>query len=132
MDLVKSYVVLEPDNAALRVETDDLFWPDLMSGDPKGDAARAVAATKGRLMGVFPQTADWPHWERHPDGDEVLVLLSGRMTLILDEEAGERRIELDAGGLCIVPKGIWHRALVPEPSTLLAVTPGQGTEHRPA
>lgn len=131
MDLRKTYLVLEPDNSAMTVPVDERFWPDLMSGRPTSDGARLVANTRGRLMGAFEQKADWPHWERHPGGDEVLVLLEGRMTLILDEDDGERRVDLPTGGACVVPRGVWHRGLVREPGLLLAVTPGQGTEHRP-
>ena len=39
--------------------------------------ASRVAAASGRfrlawLVGVYPMTADWDHWERHPNGHEVL------------------------------------------------------------
>jgi len=31
----------------------------------------------------------------------------------------------------VVPQGVWHRAEVKKPGTLLFITPGAGTEHRP-
>ena len=82
-------------------------------------------------MGASPQTKDWDHWERHPAGEEILTLLSGEMELILDMEAGEQRAVLKAGETFIVPRGIWHRALVKEAGRLMFVTAGAGTEHRP-
>lgn len=85
----------------------------------------------GTLVAAYRSTEDWPHWEMHPQGEEVLVLLDGRMTLILDEPGGERRVEMAPGATCIVPKGVWHRALVPEPSRFLGITYGAGTQHRP-
>jgi mannose-6-phosphate isomerase-like protein (cupin superfamily) len=85
----------------------------------------------GTLVAAYQSTGDWPHWEMHPEGEEVLVLLDGRMTLILDEAGGERRVEMAPGATCIVPKGVWHRALVPEPSRFLGITYGAGTQHRP-
>ena len=42
-------------------------------------------------------------WEMHPDGDEVLTLLSGQCDIILDEEGGERTIRLMPGKSAIVP-----------------------------
>jgi mannose-6-phosphate isomerase-like protein (cupin superfamily) len=85
----------------------------------------------GTLVAGFVSTDDWPHWEMHPAGEEVLVLLEGRMTLILDEPGGERRVEMYPGSTCIVPRGVWHRALVPQVSRFLGLTYGAGTTHRP-
>ena len=85
----------------------------------------------GTLVAGFVSTEDWPHWEMHPEGEEVLVLVEGRMTLILDEPAGERRVEMTPGATCIVPRGVYHRALVPTLSRFIGVTYGAGTTHRP-
>jgi mannose-6-phosphate isomerase-like protein (cupin superfamily) len=85
----------------------------------------------GTLVAGFVSTEDWPHWEMHPAGEEVIVLLEGRMTMILDEPAGERRVEMTPGSTCIVPRGVWHRALVPQASRFLGLTYGAGTTHRP-
>ena len=85
----------------------------------------------GTLVSASVSTADWPHWEMHPAGEEVLVLVDGRMTLILDAPGGERRVEMTPGSTCIVPRGVWHRALVPETSRFLGITYGAGTQHRP-
>lgn len=43
---------------------------------------------------------------------------------------GEQRTVVKAGETFIVPRGIWHRALVQKPGRLMFVTPGAGTEHR--
>lgn len=70
-------------------------------------------------------------WEMHPDGDEVLTLLSGRFDVILDEAGAERVIALTRGKSAIVPQGVWHRMVIHEPGELLFLTPGDTTEHRP-
>jgi mannose-6-phosphate isomerase-like protein (cupin superfamily) len=85
----------------------------------------------GTLVSAYVSAEDWSQWEMHPEGEEVLVLLDGRMTMILDEPGRERRVEMAPGATCIVPRGVWHRALVPEPSRFLAITYGAGTRHRP-
>jgi mannose-6-phosphate isomerase-like protein (cupin superfamily) len=61
----------------------------------------------------------------------VLFLISGELEMILEMDGGERRIPLKAGEAFIVPRGIWHRALVREPGQLIGITRGWGTEHRP-
>lgn len=89
------------------------------------------ASLLGTLVTTFESQADWPHWEMHPEGEEVLILLDGRMTLILDEPDGDRMVEMATGSIFIVPRGVWHRALVPGPCRLLGITYGAGTTHRP-
>jgi mannose-6-phosphate isomerase-like protein (cupin superfamily) len=73
----------------------------------------------------------WTTWERHPAGEEVVVLLSGRMDLIQRSDGAERRIHLIPGQAVVNPTGVWHTADVHEPGDALFITPGQGTEHEP-
>jgi mannose-6-phosphate isomerase-like protein (cupin superfamily) len=75
--------------------------------------------------------ADWRQYEMHPAGDEVVVLLSGAVTFVLEEAAGERRVALKPHQACVVPRGVWHRAIVDEPGAALFITRGAGTQHRP-
>ena len=70
-------------------------------------------------------------WEMHPDGDEVLTLLSGQFDIVLDEGGVERTIALTPGQGALVPRGVWHRMVIKVPGELLFLTPGDTTEHRP-
>jgi uncharacterized cupin superfamily protein len=71
---------------------------------------------------------DWTTWEMHPVGDEVLYLISGRVELLLLENDIERVVGLDKPGTStIVPKGTWHTARIFETTTILFITPGEGT-----
>ena len=88
-------------------------------------------STAALLVCVTPQTATWTTWERHPSGDEVVVLLSGRVDLVQDLDGVEHVISLRPGLAAINPRGVWHRSVVFEPGDALFVTPGAGTEHRP-
>jgi mannose-6-phosphate isomerase-like protein (cupin superfamily) len=67
--------------------------------------------------------------EMHPHGDELL--LSGALDVILDLPEGERTVPLTAGGTCLVPRGVWHRLSLHQPSDLVFVTPPDGTQMRP-
>lgn len=117
-----TYIHLKPDDGARAMEGGDRFWATIQDRSDLDE---------GRVMGVTVQGKDWDHWERHPAGEEILTLLSGGMELILDLPGGEQRVVLTAGETFIVPRGIWHRALVKEAGRLMFVTPGAGTEHRP-
>jgi quercetin dioxygenase-like cupin family protein len=71
-----------------------------------------------------------PHdGEMHPDGDELVILLSGRAKLLADSM--EAPLELGPGDACIIPKGEWHRFDFSEPIRLIYITPGPNGEHRP-
>jgi mannose-6-phosphate isomerase-like protein (cupin superfamily) len=69
----------------------------------------------------------------HPKGDEIVCLLSGSVTFILERESGPQTIELvESGSYVIVPKGTWHTAKARGPCRMLFITAGEGTEHREA
>ena len=72
-----------------------------------------------------------PHGgEIHPDGDEVLYLISGRVNVVfLDSD--EKDIEVRLGDGLVVPKGVWHRVDIIEPSQIVYLTPGPNNRFRP-
>lgn len=120
-DLREHFIDLEDGGAARTLKVGPEFWPNLMSGQ----------VNVGRLMGVLDIASDPQHWEMHPEGEEILVLLSGAMDLHL-EEGGETRCAALAPGMTyLVPRGTWHRFTVREPSQLLFATAGAGTQTRP-
>lgn len=74
---------------------------------------------------------DWPSWEIHPNGDEVVILLSGEVTMVLALAEGEQAISLEEqGSYVIVPANIWHTARTNSGAKLLFITPGEGTQHK--
>lgn len=86
----------------------------------------------GFMIGAPRMTRDAPHGgEMHPDGDEVLFLISGRIDVILEEDGAEVVVEVAPGQAFVVPRGVWHRVSIREPSQLLYITPGPGGEWRP-
>lgn len=95
------------------------------------DRMAAPDGIEGRLVMLGDLTESWDGWERHPAGQEVVVVLRGRADLIQEIDGEHRRIELTAGQAVINPPGVWHTADVHEPGQALYITPGAGTEHRP-
>ena len=86
---------------------------------------------EGRLVCLMSQEATWDSWERHPAGEEVVILLSGRVDLIQEIDGEERVVPLGPGQAVVNPPGVWHTARVHEPGQALFITPGRGTEARP-
>ena len=123
-DLLTTYVVIGPDQGATGVDVTPTIWEDL---------DRRFDNFKGHLLvAKFDFEADWPSWEIHPAGDEIVVLLSGYADMVLDR-GGSHQVSALAqpGSFIIVPKGTWHTARISTPTSMLFVTPGQGTENKP-
>lgn len=123
-DLAKTYIVMGPNLTATAVDVAPTIWQDL---------GRSFGDFRGHLLvAKFDFDADWPSWEMHPAGDEIVVLLSGRADIILEQAGGHQIKSLaQAGSFVIVPKGSWHTGRIAVPTSLMFVTPGEGTEHRP-
>ena len=103
-----------------------------MSGNPTDPGIRQLIGSEhGRLLSALSMGADWKNWEMHPAGDEMLFMLEGKATFVLDLSDGLKEVALNPGRLLVIPKGVWHTAKVSEPARLLAITTGQGTQHRP-
>jgi mannose-6-phosphate isomerase-like protein (cupin superfamily) len=95
---------------------------------PGGPPARIDGFTVGAPM----LTSDAPHdGEVHPDGDELLYMVSGSVAVRLELSEGDRTVQLDAGDALVVPKGVWHRVTLREPGQLIHITPGPRGDHRP-
>ncbi len=121
--LNETYAQLLP-NGDSKVWDAKTFWEGVQSGEI-GDS------DFGHLVATFDYDSDWPSWEMHPAGDELVCVLKGEFELVLEFKDGEKKLRLKEGETAIVPKGVWHRALVQSPARALHFTPGEGTIHRP-
>lgn len=98
------------------------------------DYANRTAAdgAEGRLVAMHSSTEDWSSWERHPAGEEVVVCVSGAITLHQELADGSTStVNLGPGEYAINPPGAWHTADVAAEATCLFITVGLGTENRP-
>lgn len=95
-----------------------------------GDRHDADGPT-GMLVSQFTFTENWDSWEMHPVGDEVVLCLSGEITLHRKHGDGATdSVTLTAGRYAINPPGCWHTADIAAAATCLFMTTGRGTEHR--
>ena len=121
-DPAATYLYLADGGAVERLDLDDSFWEDLTSGKLDLDQGRLVMATE--------MTRHMEHWEMHPDGEEVLLCMSGAFDVIIEGDLGEPA-RLDATHpATIIPRGVWHRINVVEDGRLMFITYGRGTEHK--
>lgn len=95
-------------------------------------ARYAGDGAEGRLVSLYRFTESWDSWEMHPKGDEIVVCLSGAMTLHRELADGTTEtVTLGEGDYSINPPGSWHTADVEGKATALFITAGEGTQHRP-
>lgn len=113
------FAQLTLDGSCLPVEVDAAFW-----------AHGVEALPPGRLVSLIESDTDWPSWERHPNGEELILQLSGELILILEVDGALIERRLIAGDFTIVPLGVWHTANVPRAGKASFITPGDGTEGR--
>lgn len=124
IDPRRTYVHLAQSGVATELPGGDAFW-----ALPEAEIERFGG---GWLIAEFEFDRDWPNWEMHPQADEIVYLLSGAVEVLLEEAGGVRTIALSGSGAIVVPRGVWHTARVLEPSRMLHVTRGAGTELRAA
>ena len=87
-------------------------------------------SVKGFTVGLAEMTMAPPHnGERHPDGDELLIVLSGKIKLIIDASEPTTAL-VNTGEAVIVPKDTWHRIEVLAPTKLIYMTPGPRNDYR--
>ena len=115
VDLTKSFLALGRDGKAIVLAA---------TGPPP--------RVDGFTIGAARMRRNPPHaGEVHPDGDEILYLISGGVDVILEEADGDRTVSVKPGQAVVVPQGVWHRVELREPSHPLFITPGPGGAHRP-
>ena len=123
-NFANTHARLKSDGSAQALPAGESFWQDLTSGKFGSFENEFLVTTQS-----FAQ--NWPVWEMHPNGEEVIILLTGNVDLVLEKKTGNKIVHLQQqGDWLMVPKGQWHTAHVNAPSTVLFITAGEGSLHR--
>jgi mannose-6-phosphate isomerase-like protein (cupin superfamily) len=123
--IFNTYLHVQDGGRTEPIAVSESFWQEVAQGNRPD-------LNQGRLMSALTFSQPWPTWERHPAGEELVLLLAGTATIVLEESSGARSVLLDqVGAYVLVPTGVWHTAQTTVATTLLFLTPGAGTEHRP-
>jgi mannose-6-phosphate isomerase-like protein (cupin superfamily) len=120
-ELERTYLFLDGSGAVERAPGGPRFWANIHNLAVAGDTMVIVSEGAG----------DWPRWEMHPKGDEILVILEGSPRFFLEHADGAlESIATGPGSTLVIPKGAWHRAEGPPGDKILFITYGPGTTHR--
>jgi mannose-6-phosphate isomerase-like protein (cupin superfamily) len=122
-DIKKTFVHLRDDGGAEKIPLTPAFW--------RGDAGKF-----NRVIGLFEfkssRDLHASMQEMHPEGDEVLLLLSGSIDVVVETGGEEDSTALEAGQFAIVPRGAWHRLVMRKPGQLVFINSRIGMQSRPA
>ncbi|MFF9143675.1 cupin domain-containing protein [Streptomyces sp. NPDC014861] len=94
-------------------------------------AAVAADGADGRMVMIFDGEGPGDHWESHPAGDELVVCLSGSVTVVRAVDGRLEHVPLGPGEATVNPAGAWHAVDMEGPASILSVTATLGTDHRP-
>jgi len=125
-ELASHYLRLKPDSSIEVLTGGDEFWKQLMQGE-LGDFRHEYLVVTTTFCG------DWPSWENHVNGDEIVFLLSGKVEFLLEHDEDITSVIIDKPGHYVfVPRNTWHTAKTSVDTTMLFITAGDGTQLRPA
>jgi len=86
---------------------------------------------EGRLVTMSTFTQPWDVWEMHPKGTELVIVTDGVMTIHQEKDGQVITTDLAIGDVAINQPGVWHTVDAEAPVTVVFITAGAGTEHRP-
>lgn len=84
---------------------------------------RIIGETNGQLVKIAKARGEFV-WHSHDNEDELFLVIKGRLVI----EFREHRVELGPGEMCIVPKGVEHKPMADEETSILLIEPAS-TEH---
>src|SRR3954464_163603 len=103
-DLSATHVHLGLGSSAIPIR--DFKWtPEFLA---RYGADHESDGDEGRLVMMGSGDSSWTTWERHPAGEELVVVVSGLMTLVQELDGEEHRIDLREGQAAINPRNVWH------------------------
>jgi len=121
---MKSSLKFDPSDTAIGIDRNLVASGVAEQGDPP-------VPVDGMTFGVASMSQNAPHGgEMHPDGDEVLYLISGSARVVFTDDP-LADIEMKPGDGLVVPKGLWHRVDILEPCQIVYLTPGPNNQFRP-
>jgi len=95
-----------------RGQASTFLVPDFSSATRREGVLAWDPGVAGVLGGLVLQASDGGHaGERHLEGDELIVAISGTLTVMLLDDHGnvQESISLQENEATLIPCGVWHR-----------------------
>jgi mannose-6-phosphate isomerase-like protein (cupin superfamily) len=86
----------------------DVVTLKTLASDSELNKRDSVLATIGEVNVCVSRFSQHPKWEIHPNAEEVLVGISGKLSLVLLDGAQPKMIVLRSGDVAVIPRNTWH------------------------
>jgi len=96
---------------------------DAIGGLDEIEFKQLATFNRGSVGVYWAQTGLSP-WERHPEDDELLYVIEGRVTVEILTEADRIEVPIAEGSVFVVPRNHWHRHKLDGVVKEMYVTPG--------
>jgi mannose-6-phosphate isomerase-like protein (cupin superfamily) len=127
LDFLKTFAQLDAAGTVQPCPVTRAFWEGSVKTDPH---ARFVGCVRFRSNRDLHSDI----WEKHPTSDELILLISGELDVVLEAKAGDASSDvvkrLQRLRAFIVPAGVWHRLIPVTPGELLFINTRRDTAHR--
>jgi len=67
-----------------------------------------VLASIGKVNVCVSRFSQHPKWEIHPNGEEVLVGISGELNIVILDAANPKTVFIKPGDIVVIPQNTWH------------------------
>ncbi len=88
-------------------------------------ANESLGSLDNASIGIGRYVAGSSPWERHNNGDELLLVLDGAVHIEVLDGDSSLRTTLSEGSLFTVPRGRWHQLVAEAPVHILYVSPSE-------
>ena len=101
-----------------------------------GRGNESLGGFDATTLGVGRYVPGSSPWERHRNGDELLLVLDGEVAIEVLEGSRSETTALKEGSLFVVPRDRWHQLTARSPVLILYASPSEDgvdrTRERPA
>ena len=93
-------------------------------------ANESLGSYNDSALGIGRYVPGTSPWERHTNGDELLLVTDGKIDIeVLDDDGSASRMTIEEGALFVVPLGKWHQLTAVDNVNILFASPSEeGTE----
>ena len=88
-------------------------------------ANESLASFDNASIGIGRYVPGASPWERHNNGDELLVVLDGAVQIEVLVGDSSVRTTLSEDSLFVVPRGRWHQLIAEAPVNILYISPSE-------
>jgi len=91
----------------------------------------SLGTLDGSSIGIGRYVPGASPWERHNNGDELLLVMDGEVQIEVLEPSGDSfKEQLNEGSLFVVEKGKWHQLTATDNVNILYISPAEDGAER--